>query len=155
MRMKFVLAVVVLICGLMVVMGQPASRPAVFTAAQAGAGRVAYEASCEKCHTATLVGRDGSGEIPDFLRDYAGKIPPLAGANAAFTPFMTKWGARTTQDLYTRIQDATRGFPPPDRKLSEKLGLDLTAYVLQMNGAQPGPQPLTPATVIEIRSVVK
>jgi hypothetical protein len=155
MRMKLVLAVVVASCGLGVVMGQPASPSAVFTVAQAEAGRVAYEASCAKCHTATLVGRDGTGEIPDFLQDYAGKIPPLAGANAAFTPFMTKWGARTTRDLYIRIQDATRGFPPPDRKLSDKLWLDLTAYVLQINGAQPGPQALTPGTAVEIQAIVK
>jgi len=138
-------------CGLLVLMGQPASPPpAIFTAAQAAAGRVAYEASCAKCHTETLQGRDGTGEIPDFLQDYAGKIPPLAGANAAFPPFLTKWGPRPTRDLYNRIQEATRGFPPPDRKLSEKLGLDLTAYVLQMNGAQPGEQALTPTTAVEI-----
>jgi cytochrome c553 len=153
--MRIALGVVVASCGLVIVMGQQASPPAVFTAAQAEAGRVAYETSCMKCHTATLVGRDGTGEIPDFLQDYAGKIPPLAGANAAFTPFMTKWGAKTTRDLYIRIQDATRGFPPPDRKLSDKLWLDLTAYVLQVNGAQPGSQELTPATAVEIRSVVK
>jgi hypothetical protein len=152
MTSRLLVAVVLASCGLVVLTGQPASPPAVFTAAQAAAGRVAYEASCAKCHTETLQGRDGTGEIPDFLQDYAGKIPPLAGANAAFPPFLTKWGPRTTRDLYNRIQEATRGFPPPDRKLSEKLGLDLTAYVLQMNGAQAGEHALTPATAVEIRT---
>jgi hypothetical protein len=35
------------------------------------------------------------------------------------------------------------------------LWLDLTAYVLQVNGAQPGTQALTPGTAVEIRSIVK
>src|SRR5690242_10540848 len=109
---RFLAATVLVSGSLLMLTGQPASPPAVFTATQAAAGRIAYEASCAKCHTGTLVGRDGTGEIPDFLQDYAGKIPPLAGANAAFPPFLAKWGERTTRDLYNRIQEATRGFPP-------------------------------------------
>ena len=130
-----------------------APAPAVYTAAQAAAGRAAYQSSCAKCHTGALTGRDGTGEIPEFVRVYGGKIPPLAGANPAFAPFLTKWGARTTKDLYTRIQEAVGGFPPPDRRLDEELFLNLTAYVLQVNGARPGTQALTAATAVEIRSI--
>jgi mono/diheme cytochrome c family protein len=138
-------------CGFLLLSGQPAVPPVVFTAAQAAAGRTAYQSSCAKCHTDTLVGRDGTGEIPEFLRDYRGKIPPLAGANAAFEPFLMKWGTRTTKDLSRRVKDAMGAFPPKD--LSEETYLDLTAYILQTNGARPGTQALTSATSVEIRSV--
>lgn len=121
---------------------QQAAPPAVYTAAQAAAGRTAYQSSCAKCHTDTLAGRDGTGEIPD-------RIPPLAGANSAFPPFMTKWGTRTTKALYSRIQEAVGA----DRYLDEELCLNLTAYILQANGARPGTQALTTAAAVEIRSI--
>ena len=132
---------------------QTASPPAVYTEAQAAAGRMAYRSSCAKCHTDTLIGRDGTGEIPEFLRVYSGKIPPLAGANLAFPPFMTKWGAQTTKTLYIRVKEAVGGFPPPDRRLDDELYLNLTAYILQANGVRPGTQALTTATAVEIRSI--
>jgi len=78
-----------------------------------------------------------------------GRIPPLAGANAAFPPFMTKWGGRTTKDLYARIQEAVGA----DRYMDEQLCLNLAAYILQVNGARPGTQALTTDTALEIRSV--
>jgi mono/diheme cytochrome c family protein len=137
--------------GFFVLTGQPAAPPAVFTAAQAAAGRTAYLSSCVKCHTDALTGRDGTGDIPEFLQIYDGKIPPLAGANSAFPPFMTKWSERTTRDLSRRINEAVGGFPPQDR--DEDTYLNLTAYILQVNGAQPGTQALTPSTAVVIRSI--
>jgi mono/diheme cytochrome c family protein len=145
-----VVATAVATCGLFVLNGE-APSPTVFTAAQAAAGRVSYESSCAKCHTATLVGRDGTGDVPEFLQPYNGMIPPLAGANAAYPPFLTKWGAPTTKDLSTRINEAISGFPPKD--LDAQTYLNLTAYVLQINGARAGDQPLTKTTAVEIRSV--
>ena len=133
--------------------GQQAPPPAVYTAAQAAAGRTAYLSSCAKCHTETLIGRDGTGDIPEAARAYGGKIPPLAGANPAFPPFLAKWGPRTTKALYSRIQEATGGFPPPELRLDQELYLNLTAYVLQANGAPPGTRALTPDTAVEIRSL--
>jgi len=153
MMRSFLVTAATVSCGLAILTGQQPSPPAIYTAAQAEAGRSAYQSSCAKCHTDKLAGRDGTGEIPDFLRVYDGKIPPLAGANSAFTPFLTKWGARTTKALYTRIQEAVGGFPPPDRRLDETLYLNLTAYVLQANGARPGTQPLATTTSFEIRLV--
>jgi mono/diheme cytochrome c family protein len=138
-------------CGFFVLAEQPATPPAVYTAAQAAAGRTAYLSSCAKCHTDKLIGRDGTGEIPEYLQVYGGKIPPLAGANPAFPPFLTKWGARTTKDLASRIQVAIGGFPP--QGLDEKTYLNLTAYVLQVNGARPGTQALTASTAEVIRSI--
>src|SRR4051794_2971187 len=145
--------VAVTCCGLFVSTGQPAAPQGVYTAAQAVAGRAAYESSCIRCHTATLVGRDGTGEIPDFVKEYGGRIPPLAGANAAYEPFLTKWGPQTTSALYDRIKVAVGGFPPPGLRRDDELFLNLTAYVLQVNGVPSGTQPLTKTTNVEIRSI--
>lgn len=117
--------------GLFVLTAQQAAPPAVYTAAQAAAGRAAYQSSCTQCHTDTLMGRVGKG------------------GDVRFPPFMTKWGARTTKDLYIRIQEAVGS----DRYMDEQLCLNLTAYILQANGARPGTQALTTATAVEIRSV--
>src|SRR5580658_4266757 len=140
-------------CGFFILTAQQSAPTPVFTAAQAAAGRAAYESSCNRCHTDTLVGRDGTGEIPEIAQPYKGRIPPLAGANAAFPPFMTKWGPRTTSALFKRISEAVPAFPPPGLTINEELGLDITAYVLQVNGALPGTQPLTATTEVEIRSI--
>lgn len=151
MRTRLLGAFAVAGCGFLVLMGQAAAKPAVFTAAQAAAGRTAYLSSCVNCHTDALVGHDGTGEIPEFLRPYGGKIPPLAGANAAYPPFLAKWGPRTTSDLSRRIQEAVGGFPPDGR--NAETYLNLTAYVLEMNGAKPGAGPLTAATSVRIESL--
>jgi S-disulfanyl-L-cysteine oxidoreductase SoxD len=153
MKKLAIIAVAVASCGFFILMAQQSGPTGVFTAAQAAAGRAAYESSCNRCHTDTLIGRDGTGEIPEIAQPYKGKIPPLAGANAAFPPFMTKWGPRTTSALFKRISEAVPAFPPPGRAINEELGLDITAYVLQVNGARPGTQPLTATTEVEIRSI--
>jgi hypothetical protein len=146
--------------GFFVLIGQePASAP-VFTAAQAEAGRKAFqdkggipamtEAACAYCHTATLTGRKGDpGELPPLSSlppaiqkniHEMGRIPPLAGAK-----FMSVWGTQTTQDLVERIKQAAG----PDQDVA----LNLAAYILQMNGAKAGAQALKGDTAVEIRSV--
>ena len=61
---------------------QPQPQPrAAFTAAQADAGRAAYDASCSGCHLHDL---KGSFEAPQ-----------LAGAN-----FLNQWGDKTIADLH-------------------------------------------------------
>jgi cytochrome c553 len=119
--------------GVFAVMGQQA----VYTDAQAAAGRIAYDAqqpgktagsACTDCHTASLLGRTGKPAVP-----------PLAGAD-----FMAKWGPQTTNDLYARIQMVER--------LSEEQYLSLVAYILKVNGAASGTRPLTRATPAVIRS---
>jgi len=138
-------------CGLFILSGQQAAPPAVYTEAQAAAGRTAYQKSCEKCHTDKLTGRTGAaGELPPLsslgaddlkmVSTYGGKVPPLAGAH-----FMATWGARTTKDLSTRIKEAI--------DVSEATYLSITAYVLQANGARPGTEALTADTAVEVRSL--
>ena len=58
------LAIALLGSGLLSVTGQQSVTPAVFTGAQAQAGRTAYENSCGKCHTYTLLGRKGEDGEP-------------------------------------------------------------------------------------------
>lgn len=136
-------------CGFFIMTGAP-EPPALFTAAQAEAGRAVFQSKpldsfaghmCAECHSETLLGKDGTGEVPEWRRTFKSTVvPPLAGVK-----FMSKWGTQTTKDLYTRIQGVTR--------LDEETYLDLVAYILQSNGGQPGTQPLTTATAVEIRSV--
>ncbi len=135
------------------------SVPAVFTAAQAAAGRTAYLSTCAKCHLDTLAGRTGdASELPpisslpkvmqDVIKGARGNIPPLAGVD-----FMARWSAHTTKELAVRIRDAVGGFRPEGA--TEDTYLDLAAYILQANGAQSGTPAFTKDTALEIRSVVK
>jgi hypothetical protein len=145
-------------CALMVLAGQETAPPAVYTTAQADRGKTAYQSTCGKCHTATLLGRTGKpGELPpvdslpavmqEVVRGAKGNIPPLAGAD-----FLARWEGQTTMDLSVRIKTAIGGFPPEGT--DKDTYLDLTAYVLQANGAQPGTQALTGATAVAIGQVV-
>src|SRR5688572_13081726 len=103
----------------------PAQQPAApgpFTAAQATAGRTAYDASCAGCHGTDLRG-----------------VPALAGPD-----FASGWGTRSTRDLFNTI----RASMPSDRpgSLSEETYLNVVAFILQSNGRTPGTQALTPTT---------
>src|SRR5262249_47955398 len=88
--------------------GQQPPAP-VYTAAQATAGRTAYQANCASCHLPDLAGRN--------------EAPPLAGAN-----FMNTWRARTTRDLFEYIQSA---MPPSGDNLGADVYLSITAFILQ------------------------
>ena len=67
----------------------PASQ---YTAAQASAGRAAYQTSCAVCHAESLKG--------------SGDAPSLAGSQ-----FMAAWGRRTTRELVSFLQTKM----PPDQ----------------------------------------
>jgi alcohol dehydrogenase (cytochrome c) len=109
---------------------QPATQ-SVYTADQASAGRTAYETSCAGCHVADLGGRN--------------EAPQLAGGD-----FMNAWRTRTSRDLFEFIQ-AT--MPPGGPTLSVDQYLNISAYILQRNGAVAGSQPLTPTTAAAIGSI--
>lgn len=109
---------------------QPTGAP-IYTAAQAAAGRATYDASCASCHVDDLTGR--------------GEAPPLAGAN-----FMNRWRARTTRDLLDYIQGT---MPPGGANLSPEQYADLTAYILQANGAIAGSEMFTTRTTAAIADV--
>ena len=105
---------------------QPPAPPGPFTAAQATAGRTAYDQNCAGCHGADLRG-----------------VPPLAGPT-----FFGGWSTRSTRDLLNTMTASM----PPDRpgQLREEVYLDIAAYILQVNGRTPGNQMLTMTTDVPI-----
>ena len=108
---------------------QPAAG--VFTAAQAAAGRATYTERCASCHVADLRGRN--------------EAPELAGAN-----FLNAWRARTTRDLTELIQTT---MPPGGANLTAEQAAGLAAYILESNGAAPGPQALTATAAASIGAI--
>ena len=87
-----------------------ASAPAgLFSQAQANRGRDQFRSMCTECHTA--------GEFSD-------------------NTFKVKWSRRSVGDLYEFIHTAMPDDAPGI--LTEAQAIDLTAYILDMNGFQPG-----------------
>jgi hypothetical protein len=157
---RTVLSVAGLCLAVTVVSGQQPERGRVFTSAQATAGRVAYEKSCGRCHTLTLLGRQGNpDERPalsslseadrKFLADYDDRVPPLAGKT-----FLQRWGSKTASQLVSRFQEAKFSFKEAGLTGDEDI-VRITAYVLQVNGAKPGNQPLTRETGTIVNSVIE
>ncbi len=107
------------------------AQPAVYTAAQATAGQAAYAANCASCHQPTLVGQN--------------EAPPLAGTN-----FMTTWGKRTTKDL---IEYMAATMPPGKPSLAEADYVNISAFILQYNGATAGTQALAATTAAPIATI--
>jgi alcohol dehydrogenase (cytochrome c) len=109
---------------------QPSTGP--FTAEQATTGRATYEANCSGCHGADLGGQNSAS--------------PLAGG-----VFMSSWGDRSPSDLIAFLEGA---MPPSNPgSLGEQAYVNVTAFILDFNGARPGNQPLTAASKVAIRSV--
>ena len=136
---------------------QSAAPPRVFTAAQARAGKIAYESSCGLCHQFNMHGRTGApGELPDVnslpenmidtLDQNGEQVPPLVGPR-----FMAHWGAKTTKEYAARVANAMGAFPPT--KTGNDTFLQLTAYFLQMNGGKPGKIPLSTDTNVTLFAV--
>jgi alcohol dehydrogenase (cytochrome c) len=116
-----------------ILMGQqPATAVAPFTAAQATAGRTAYEANCAQCHGADLGGRNDASALAGGL-------------------FMGSWGNRNTADLIGFMEGA---MPPGNPgRLGEETYLNIAAFILTQNGARAGNQALTAATKVDIRTI--
>jgi mono/diheme cytochrome c family protein len=124
------------------------------------AGRVAYEKSCGRCHTLTLMGRQGDPDerptvssLSDadrkFIADFNNRVPPLAGK-----AFLQRWGSKTAAQLVARFQEAKFSFKEAGITDDEDI-VRITAYVLEVNGAKPGSQALTRSTAVIIDSVVE
>ena len=143
--------------GVFVLTGEQPAQPAIFTSDQAETGRVAYEATCGQCHTPTLLGRKGGPDahelppIASLSEAYQkfigprGRVPPLAGP-----VFIDRWGSKTAAQLIARFQETVNSFGLDDGK---DFTVNITAYILQVNGARPGTQPLTRATDTIVNSV--
>ncbi len=146
------LVTVGLMCSVVIlVSGQEPNERGIFTPAQAAAGRAKYEKTCGRCHTLTLMGREGKPEErppvsslseadQQFINSFGGRVPPLAGE-----VFLQRWGSKTAAELVARFQDAKFSFR--EAGLTDDEGIvEITAYVFQVNGARAGTQRLTRAT---------
>jgi alcohol dehydrogenase (cytochrome c) len=103
-----------------------------YTATQTANGRAIYQANCSGCHGADLAGLNSASALAGGL-------------------FMSSWGDRTTKDLVAFLEGA---MPPGNPgSLGEAAYVDVTAFILDFNGARPGRQPLTSASAVAIRSV--
>jgi mono/diheme cytochrome c family protein len=110
-----------------------AGQTAVFTAAQAEAGRTAYRTHCAGCHASDLGGRDDA--------------PALAGPD-----FLKTWGPRSTAQLHDFIRTT---MPPDGTALTAEEYLAVVAHLLERNGAVAGAQPLDAATAAGIASLTQ
>jgi len=90
-----------------------------FTAEQAAAGETAYNSNCAQCHGKQLEGPDAPG---------------LAGSDV-----MQNWA--TAGGLYDFIHVAMP--PSAPGQLGDETYLNIIAYIMKFNGAQPGDDPLT------------
>jgi alcohol dehydrogenase (cytochrome c) len=103
-----------------------------FTAAQVEAGRAAYAANCQSCHTDNL---SGSGEAV-----------PLAGR-----AFMAGFGAKTTRELFDTIKlKMPLGAPG---SLSDEAYAGIVAFLLHASGAPTGTTALAPTTAVRINTI--
>lgn len=158
-RRTILLAVAILGSGRLVLTGQQQTATSVFTSVQAEAGRTAYENTCGKCHTYTLLGRKGdAGELPPVsslstaYQKFIGNrhVPPLAGK-----AFLNRWGEKTTAELIARFQ-ITVGDPFFQFDgINDDTTVNITAYVLQINGAKAGHQQLTRTTGVVVNSLIQ
>lgn len=144
--------------GLFPAVAQENQSPGIFTSAQAEAGRAAFENTCGQCHTRDLAGRTGQGaELPPVktlsaaYQEFIGPrgfVSPLAGKT-----FVDRWGSKTAAELIARFQETVNSFPPAG--LDKETTVNITAYVLQVNGAKAGNQPLTRTTNVVVNSVTR
>jgi mono/diheme cytochrome c family protein len=152
------LAAGILGTGVFLLTGQESAPSATFTQAQAEAGRASYAETCGKCHTPTLLGRKGEpGELPPIsslstaYQEFIGKrgyVPPLAGKS-----FIDRWGSKTAGQLIARFQETADYFLPKDA--DRETTVNITAYILQENGAKAGNHPLTRTTDVVVSSITR
>ena len=104
----------------------------VYTAAQAAAGQSKYAANCAGCHRDNLAG--------------GGDAPALAGHG-----FVSSWAKRTAGDLYHVISTT---MPLGNAGgLGEQDYIEITAYLLQQNGARAGDAKFGKSTNATIGSI--
>jgi hypothetical protein len=146
--------------GLLTLTAQQPSASGVFTSAQAEAGRAAYERTCGKCHTSALTGRTGNG----------GELPPISSLSASYQKFigprgfvaplvgrvfLDRWGGETAGQLIDRFQETVDDLYFQFEDMSDETTVNITAYVLQVNGAKAGTEPLTRATAAIVNSLTR
>jgi cytochrome c len=105
--------------------GAPDST-ALYTAAQAEAGKTVFESTCAKCHQVTLTGKDDA--------------PPLSGKY-----FANSWGGHKVSELFEFVK-VNMPFDHPG-SLDDETYLCAIAYVLSRNGVPAGDTPLVKGSI--------
>jgi alcohol dehydrogenase (cytochrome c) len=103
-----------------------------FTDAQASSGSSVYAQNCAGCHGMNL---EGSGDAP-----------ALVGGT-----FLLKWRPKMVSELFGDILQTMPASNPGS--LGEAAALNVTAYILQRNGAAAGQQALTPGAATLISAI--
>jgi cytochrome c553 len=104
--------------------GKNSTASGVFTAAQAKAGELAFQAKCATCHGADL--HSTEPEAPDLTE----------GA------FRYGWQGKTIADRFETIR-STMPYGN-SRSLDDQTYIDIVAYILQFNGIPAGSEKLLP-----------
>ena len=120
-----------LIAAVIAILPAQQSAPA-FTAAQAQAGRGVYDQNCAGCHGPNFQG--------------SGDAPALAGGT-----FLLQWRSKMVSELFGHILQTMP--PASPGSLSEAAALNVTAYIMQRNGALAGALPLASAAAMQIGSI--
>ena len=105
-----------------------------------------------------IAGEKGDhGELPPLssLSDYyqkfigsRGFVPPLAGDT-----FIDRWGSKTAAQLIARFQETVDFFQFEGK--DKETTVNITACVLQVNGAKAGTQPLSRSTDTVVSSITR
>ena len=103
-------------------LAQSARQPAPFTAAQATAGKAAYDKSCAGCHGVNLEG--------------AGPAVTLKG-----TAFLGRYGGEPVEKLFTAVRRM-----PPAGGVDAATSVNILAFLLQQNGGTAGARELPGVT---------
>jgi len=74
---------------------------------------------------------------------------------AGWQGFLNRWGEKTVAELIARFQITVSDRFFQFEGINDDTTVDITAYVLQMNGAKAGPQQLTRATGVVVNSIIQ
>ncbi len=107
----------------------------------------------------TLLGRKGEdGELPPVAslpasyQKFIGNpvhVPPLAGKI-----FLGRWGQKTGAELIARFGVTAKDPFFQFEGMNDETIVNITAYVLQVNGAKAGTQPLTTTNRVVVDSML-
>jgi len=118
--------------GEVLIAGRQAPAASVFTVQQATAGKAGYAKHCASCHMPDLSGN--------------GEISALSGPT-----FMETWGPRTTKQFFDYISAA---MPYGQPSLTTEAYTEITAFILQSNGAVAGETALSASTAVIIGDLI-
>lgn len=119
---------------------------------------MAYERTCGKCHTNTLLGRKGDKDELPPISSLSASYQKFIGARGFVAPltgkvFIDRWGGKTAGQLIARFQETVDDPYFQFEDMTGETTVNITAYVLQVNGAKAGSQPLTRTTSAIVSSL--